>query len=182
MTLHKYWLASLCITFAENKKRGNTDNSMFPLENDVMKFEIFPPGHAATNSIPSATIGEICSLNIIVNRNVNAGRSMIWHIIPTTIDFGFRTISRNDDGLIPSATPNMTKARTMFMMSIPTLFILTSIASINAIISGSIISAISQSFLFHIRTSSSMAHICMEYIRTTACRPCQMHYYSRYPA
>ena len=53
---------------------SDTDNSVFPLEKDVMKFEMLPPGHAATRIIPSAIIGEIQSLSSIVKRNVSAGR------------------------------------------------------------------------------------------------------------
>ena len=72
----------------------------------------------------------------MVRRKVNAGKRMIWQTTPTTIDLGFRNISRNDDGLMPKATPNIIKARTRFIMSIPALFILTSIASMAEITSG----------------------------------------------
>ena len=115
---------------------NETDSSVLPRENEVMKLDIFPPGQAATRIIPSAIIGDIQSFNKIVSRKVNAGSSMIWHIIPSIIDFGLRTISRKDEGLMPKATPNITKARTILIMSMPVLFILTFIASSEAIISG----------------------------------------------
>ena len=38
----------------------DTDNSRFPFEIEVIKFEILPPGHEATNIIPMATIGVMC--------------------------------------------------------------------------------------------------------------------------
>jgi hypothetical protein len=34
-----------------------TESSRFPLEMEVMKLEMFPPGHEATNIIPIATMG-----------------------------------------------------------------------------------------------------------------------------
>lgn len=34
-----------------------TDKAMFPFANDDIKFEIFPPGHAATSIIPIAILG-----------------------------------------------------------------------------------------------------------------------------
>ena len=53
---------------------SDTESSEFPLESDVMKFEMFPPGHDATRIIPSAIIGEIQSPNSITSNNVSAGR------------------------------------------------------------------------------------------------------------
>ena len=56
---------------------NETDNSVFPLEKDVIKLDIFPPGHAATSIIPKAIIGDIQFLKVIVNRKVNAGSRTI---------------------------------------------------------------------------------------------------------
>ena len=53
---------------------SETDNSVFPLESEVMKFDMFPPGHDATRIIPSDIMGESQFLNVIVIRNVSAGR------------------------------------------------------------------------------------------------------------
>ena len=55
----------------------DTDNSVFPLENDVMKLDIFPPGQAATSIIPKAIIGDIQFLKVIVSRKVKAGSRTI---------------------------------------------------------------------------------------------------------
>jgi hypothetical protein len=106
----------------------DTDNSAFPRERDVMKFETLPPGHAATRIIPRAIIGERMSPIAKTRRNVNAGSRMSWHIIPVMIDFGFVIISRNVLGLMPSATPKITIARTTLRRVEPPL-IVTSIAS-----------------------------------------------------
>ena len=54
---------------------SETESSVLPLDNEVMKFDMLPPGHAATRIIPSAIIGDIQFLNVIVRRNVSAGRS-----------------------------------------------------------------------------------------------------------
>ena len=56
---------------------SETESSVFPLQRDVMKLEMFPPGHAATRIIPSAIIGDIQFLKVIVRRKVKAGRSII---------------------------------------------------------------------------------------------------------
>ena len=98
---------------------SETDNSELPLQSEVMKLEMFPPGHAATRIIPSETIGVRILLNVMQRTNVNAGRRISWQIIPMITDLGFLRMSINVFGLIPSATPNITIARTMFNASIP---------------------------------------------------------------
>ena len=115
---------------------SDTDSSVFPLDSDVMKLEMFPPGHDATRIIPNAIIGDIQFLNVIVRRNVSAGRRINWQIIPNMTDLGFLMMSMNVLGLMPKATPNMTKASTMLIAFIPASFILTLIASRCAITSG----------------------------------------------
>ena len=52
-----------------------TDSSEFPLESEVMKFEMFPPGHDATRIIPKAIIGESQCPQTMVSSNVSAGSS-----------------------------------------------------------------------------------------------------------
>ena len=54
---------------------SDTDSSVLPFEREVMKFEILPPGQDATSIIPRAIIGESQFLNVMVSRNVNAGKS-----------------------------------------------------------------------------------------------------------
>jgi hypothetical protein len=53
-----------------------TDNSEFPLDRDVIKFEMLPPGHAATRIIPMAAVGVITLLKIITRMNVMKGRKI----------------------------------------------------------------------------------------------------------
>ena len=119
---------------------SDTESSVLPLQRDVMKLDILPPGQAATRIIPRAIIGEIQFLNVIVKRKVNAGRRMSWQITPRRSDCGFLTRSTNVLGLIPRATPNITKARTILMVFIPASFMFTLIASRLAITSGLIFS------------------------------------------
>ena len=115
---------------------SETESSVLPREKDVMKLDMFPPGQAATRIIPRAIIGEIQLSIEMTRRNVRAGRKMTWQRIPTIMDLGLRAMSRNDAGLMPRATPNITNARTMLIMSMPVLFMWTSIASMDAMISG----------------------------------------------
>ena len=109
---------------------SDTDSSVFPLDREVMKFEMLPPGQDATRSIPRAIIGEIIPFIAIARRSVRQGSSTSWQIIPMMMDFGFCSMLMKVAGLMPSATPNITNARTMFMMFIPVSFMLTFIASI----------------------------------------------------
>ena len=114
----------------------DTESSVFPLERLVIKLDMFPPGHEATRIIPRAIIGLIQPSKDIVRRKVRAGSRNSWQIIPSTTDFGFLKTSMKVLGLMPSATPNMTKASTMLMAFIPASFIFTLIASSCAITSG----------------------------------------------
>jgi hypothetical protein len=101
-----------------------------------MKFEMLPPGQDATRIIPKAIIGLIQPSKVIVRRNVSAGKRMIWQIMPNISDLGFCRIPRKDLGLMPKATPNMTKASTILMAFMPASFIFTFMASRFAITSG----------------------------------------------
>ena len=117
---------------------SDTESSELPLESDVMKFEMFPPGHDATRIMPRANIGETSFPIAMISTSVRAGRSTSWHTIPVIMDLGFFTMSTNVLGLIPSATPNITSARTTFRRVEPP-FIVTFKASISRIICSLII-------------------------------------------
>ena len=108
----------------------DTESSTFALESEDMKLEMFPPGHEATSIIPSAIIGDIALPKPSARRKVNAGSSMNWQTIPRITDFGCLNTSANIFGLIPSATPYITKASTMFIVFIPPAFRLTWMLSI----------------------------------------------------
>ena len=101
------------------KAVSDTDSSEFPREREVMKLETLPPGHEATRIMPNATIGEMRLPHAMIRRNVNAGRSMIWHTIPVMIDFGFLTISTKFEGFMPRATPNITNPSATFRRCCP---------------------------------------------------------------
>lgn len=96
-----------------------TDSTVFPFESDVKKLEILPPGHEATNIIPRAIIGVMKGFNITARINVMAGRANHCSRIPVRIDLGLLTISFIVSGLMPKATPNITKARMIFTIVIP---------------------------------------------------------------
>ena len=52
---------------------SETDSSMFPLDREDMKFEMFPPGQDATSIIPSATIGVMNGESASATAKVTAG-------------------------------------------------------------------------------------------------------------
>ena len=95
------------------------DNSVLPFDSDEIKFEMLPPGHDATKIIPNAIIGVITGLNAKAMVNVTAGRPTHCKMMPTITDLGFLNTSLNVCGLIPSATPNITKAKMMLTIAIP---------------------------------------------------------------
>lgn len=95
------------------------DNSVLPFDSDEIKFEMLPPGHDATKIIPNAIIGVITGLNAKAMANVTAGRPTHCKMMPTITDLGFLNTSLNVCGLIPSATPNITKAKMMLTIAIP---------------------------------------------------------------
>lgn len=68
------------------KAVSDTESSVLPLDREVMKLDMFPPGQDATRIIPKAIIGEIQFLNVIVRRKVNAGSSTSWQMIPNMTD------------------------------------------------------------------------------------------------
>lgn len=69
-----------------------TDKTTFALAMDEIKFEIFPPGHAATRIIPKAIVGVRKLLKMITRINVENGRRINCEIVPMTTDFGFSEI------------------------------------------------------------------------------------------
>ena len=56
------------------KAVSDTESSVFPLEREVMKFEMLPPGHDETRIIPKAIIGDIQCPNAMIMHKVSAGR------------------------------------------------------------------------------------------------------------
>ena len=99
-----------------------TDNSMLPLARELMKLEILPPGQAATRIMPRPIMGEIQPVRRMASRQVKAGSRMSWHNIPSKTDLGFLNTSTKICGLMPRATPYITKARTMLMVFMPPAF------------------------------------------------------------
>ena len=53
---------------------SDTESSIFPLDREDMKFEMFPPGQDATRIIPSATIGVMNGERASATAKVTAGR------------------------------------------------------------------------------------------------------------
>ena len=98
---------------------SETDSTMLPLDSEDRKFEMFPPGHDATSIIPSAIIGVMSGLNASTIANVIAGSDSHCSSSPIAMGLGFLMFSFMVRGLMPSATPNITKARMMFTIAIP---------------------------------------------------------------
>ena len=111
---------------------SDTESSMLALPSEDIKLEMLPPGQAATRIIPSPIIGEIHFDIRMARPQVNAGSRTSWQHIPSRTDLGFLKTSTKMLGLMPRATPYITKARTMLMVFIPPAFIVTWIASIAA--------------------------------------------------
>ena len=115
---------------------SDTDNSMFAFESELMKLEMFPPGHEATRIIPMAMVQLMLLPNANASRHVNMGSRTSWQSIPTKMGLGFLNRFRNVLGLMPSATPYMTKARMMLTVFIPPALSVTEMPSILLISSG----------------------------------------------
>jgi len=67
-----------------------TERATLPLAMELIKFEMFPPGHAATKIIPNATVG--VGLSRSTNRKVRDGNKKVWLIKPTMAGLGFFTM------------------------------------------------------------------------------------------
>ncbi len=115
-----------------------TESSILAFPRELMKLEMFPPGQAATRIIPMAIMGEIHPVMRIARPQVNAGSSTSWLSIPRSTDFGFLKTSTKMPGLMPSATPYITKARMMLIVFIPPAFSVTLMLSMVLITSGAI--------------------------------------------
>ena len=102
-----------------------TESSMLALPRELMKLEMLPPGQAATRIIPMAIMGEIQPVSRMARPQVKAGSSTSWHSIPSSTLLGLRKTSTKICGLMPRATPYITKARTMLMVFMPPAFRLT---------------------------------------------------------
>jgi len=84
-----------------------------------MKLDILPPGQAATKIIPMATVGVIKLLSDITKRKVINGNATTCEINPIIEDFGSLIRFVNSFGLIPKATPNIIKLKTILIACIP---------------------------------------------------------------
>ena len=70
-------------------------------------------------------MGEIQPVRRIARPQVKAGSRTSWQSMPSSTDLGFLNTSTKMRGLMPSATPYMTKARMMLMVFMPPAFRLT---------------------------------------------------------
>jgi hypothetical protein len=91
-----------------------TDNVTFALEIEEIRLDTFPPGHAATNIIPSATGVEGRIIN--TSKYVSAGKITYCATAPMTTGLGFKKTVLKCPGLILNATPNMMKAMARFII------------------------------------------------------------------
>lgn len=94
-----------------------TDKAVFPLAKCDIKFEILPPGQAATKIIPNATLGVGCINDI--NKKVTAGKIKNCENIPISMALGFIAISLKCSTFISKATPNITRAKVIFIITNP---------------------------------------------------------------
>lgn len=94
-----------------------TDNAALAFAIELMKFEMFPPGHEATKIIPKATEG--LGFNIKIKRKLRRGSNTNCETIPVTTDLGFLIMALNSSMRMSSATPNMIKAKAMLRKNKP---------------------------------------------------------------
>jgi hypothetical protein len=94
-----------------------TDKATLPRATDVKKFDTFPPGQAATNSIPNPKPGG--GLSHATSKAVMAGKSRNCETTPANNDRGAAAKRRNSDGRVSKATPNIISAKVAFRAAIP---------------------------------------------------------------
>lgn len=94
-----------------------TDKAVLPFAIELIKLLMLPPGQEATKIIPSATVG--VGFIRITNKNVSAGNSRNWEIIPVIAEAGFMTTFLKCSVLMPNATPNIIRAREIFKTNKP---------------------------------------------------------------
>ena len=87
----------------------DTDNAVLPPARWVMKFEILPPGQAATRINPNAT--EARGVVASTSRKVSAGSSRNCEARPTISGFGAFASSLKSRAVRSMAIENMTMAR-----------------------------------------------------------------------
>ena len=105
----------------------HTESAVFPLARAVMKFEILPPGHAATIIIPIATLG--IGFKIKTNKKVKKGSATNWDRNPISTDFGAEKTRIKSFTRSLSATPSIMNPRLIFMNRILSSFILSTALS-----------------------------------------------------
>jgi hypothetical protein len=107
-----------------------TDNAILPFDSADKKLEMLPPGHDATRIIPSAIIGVMTGPKANATANVTAGRAIHCKKTPMNTEFGLLNTSFIVLGLMPRATPNITKARMILTIVMPNSpkFILTELS------------------------------------------------------
>ena len=89
-----------------------TDKAVFPLAKCVMKFEMLPPGQAATMNIPKAMLG--IGFMTKTNKKVMAVSTTNWLKTPTRIGLGFLSRRLKSVVEISNAIPNITNAKAKF--------------------------------------------------------------------
>ena len=109
---------------------------MSALDSELMKLEMFPPGHEATSIMPMAIVQVMLLPKASVSRKVSSGRKTSWLSMPAKMGLGLLKRSTKVRGLIPKATPYMMKARTILTVFIPPAFKATEMLSILLAISG----------------------------------------------
>ena len=93
------------------------DSEILPFASMVMKFEMLPPGQAATKIIPNATDGERIGRSAKQSKKVMHGNKKSCEHAPTTKLFGDLRTFLKSEKFICNAIPNITKAKLMFMIT-----------------------------------------------------------------
>src|SRR5690606_38988367 len=88
------------------------DSAVLPRAKWVRKFEMLPPGQAATRISPSAMLG--AGFSTIPIPQPTAGSSTNWPSMPISVARGALLTPLKSDTFMSSATPNSTSARIAF--------------------------------------------------------------------
>jgi hypothetical protein len=110
------WRLNGVITTATNVAMAvrQTDKAVLAPAKCDIKLDMFPPGQAATINMPNAILGY--GFIRSTKRNVTAGSNTNWLSTPNKTDFGFFHRAVKSPMEMSKATPNMTKAKAMFMV------------------------------------------------------------------
>lgn len=111
-----------------------TDKAALALPKWLIKFEILPPGQAATRIIPKAILG--WGSKRLIKMKVRKGSSKNWLKRPSTAGLGFLRMILKSSNRISRAMPNMIMARQILRRNNESALKFSRIASMSCMFGG----------------------------------------------